>query len=75
MTRIEHIRKAVKQWEKPFSVSLATTSWEDVVYLLMLVDQGAGLLDRLLTCVPGPDSDGYRLVEILNIAEEWQRTR
>jgi hypothetical protein len=33
------------------------------------------LLDRLLTCVPGPDSKGYKLAEILKIAEEWQRIR
>ena len=33
------------------------------------------LLDRLLTCVPGPDSKGYKLAEILNIAEEWQNIR
>jgi len=33
------------------------------------------LLDRLLTCVPGPDSKGYKLAEILNIAEEWNQIR
>jgi hypothetical protein len=32
----------------------------------------AGLLDRLLLAVPGPDSKGYKLAEILHIAEEWQ---
>ena len=33
------------------------------------------LLDRLLTCVPGPDSKGYKLAEIMKIAEEWQNIR
>jgi len=33
------------------------------------------LLDRLLACVPGPDSKGYKLAEILKIAEEWQNIR
>jgi hypothetical protein len=35
----------------------------------------AKLLDRLLTCVPGPHSTGYKLAEIMKIAEEWQATR
>lgn len=35
-------------------------------------DRMAGLLDRLLLAVPGPDSKGYKLAEILHIAEEWQ---
>ena len=37
--------------------------------------QSGKLLDRLLTCVPSPDSDGYKLAEIMKIAEEWQRIR
>ena len=38
-------------------------------------NNASSLLDRLLTCVPGPDSDGYKLAKILKIAEEWQNIR
>jgi hypothetical protein len=37
--------------------------------------QQRALLDRLLTCVPGPDSKGYKLAEIMKIAEEWNQIR
>jgi hypothetical protein len=32
----------------------------------------AKLLDRLLAAVPGPECKGYKLSEILKIAEDWQ---
>ena len=35
----------------------------------------AKLLDRLLECVPGPQSKGYKLNEILKIAEDWQQLK
>jgi len=38
-------------------------------------EERAELLDRLLTCVPGPHSKGYKLAEILKIAEEWNQIR
>jgi hypothetical protein len=47
-------------------------AWERIGEKLKLRE---AMLDRLLTCVPGPDSKGYKLAEILEIAEEWQRIR
>ena len=35
----------------------------------------AKLLDRLLLAVPGPQSKGYKLNEILKIAEDWQQLK
>ena len=42
---------------------------------LQRLAERAELLDRLLTCVPGPHSKGYNLAEILKIAEEWNQIR
>jgi hypothetical protein len=55
--------------------TISTRESESILRSLEQVKTMRKLLDRLLTCVPGPDSKGYKLAEIMKIAEEWQAMR
>jgi hypothetical protein len=55
--------------------TISTRESESILRSLEQVKTMRKLLDRLLTCVTGPDSKGYKLAEIMKIAEEWNQIR
>lgn len=55
--------------------TISTRESESILRSLEQVKTMRKLLDRLLTCVPGTASTGYKLAEIMKIAEEWNQIR